>query len=1030
MSRPYPMLVAVALSALLPAFAAQGAVAPVSTQEEALWLRWLIPLPNKITIQHKVTLPASDVKLVLRVGAGDVEQQAAADLRALFKDRAGAGLSAGRFEIAMGVAMADTGKLVSLPNREQAYLIQPVGEGRLVLTALDERGVYYAAQTLRQLLQSTFAGGNVTIPLAHVLDWPDLNERGEWGGTASRDVAWLARMKMNLVETHVTLGMKEGRGVAQMSQEDIDFARVRALKLVPIITHLNSLGRTGVYDAYPDLRGTGSLAGHATHKQLVAPCCSNPKFAEVFADWMSDLAAHKGVSDVCAWLSELGRQHCSCDRCKASPLSQYARETKLLVEGWRIAQKRQPHLRLRILLTQGSYDTNDQVLAHIPPEVDVTYYDGGRTYDSSREPMIYPLIEQHAAAGHWLGCYPQLTASWRIVCPWSGPQFIRARMNEFVDKKLQCLCGYATPNNKLYEFNVTAAAEWSWNAKGRDEREFAAAWATRRGIKDPDAAAEWAVTLGPVGWDVYGSRIPAHNFFGRAAAMVNARAKPKLGQRRSMFWYFPTLEHMDADLAACAKAMAIAKKLDEPLLVAETLVIEGYVRMVKWIYLIADRVSQRKAMAYPERVELQRDMVALAKAGIQTTDALKQWRGHIGQGTGGRRFVDTVDVTEKTVVDIAASLEPLGIRNPVKGYLRQEVGKWTSTDFDKQPRIQKTFGVGRCIAGPGTYKVRLDYTTGWNGIRGYSAAIASAPKGDRSKLTQVCIDEHTASVGYRSKGNVYTLVLEDYDPSLDYCLIVDIRGTSNTGRPQNRQGCNGVVSIGGVRPDNWRAAWDKLQPLTDDEMTAAMGPKFKGTGLRVGVVTGGFGANGIVAALRKAKGIDAQSMHVPTQDVMEQCQVIVVPQPKAVAAMSDEFVKQFESYVRAGGGLIVTHNAVGYRGFPLLLTDVCAKGLEHVRDPKWIATAAHPVTKGIELNTPLPHSYFDHIELEAGPKGTVLAIASETKRAVVLCGQVGKGRYVACGLALGLLTDNEDVPPQGAELALLVNAVRWCGGKW
>ncbi len=1002
---------------------------PVSPQEAARWKRWLIPLPKQITIASQVTLPAADVKLTLRQGAGKTEQQAAKELRALFKDKAGADLATGNFEIVMGVAVADVSQLKALPNKEQAYLIQPVGDSRLVLTALDARGVYYAAQTLRQLLESKFADGKVTIPLAQVVDWPDLAERGEWGGSANKDVAWMASMKMNLVETHVSLGMKDGRGVAQISQEAIDFARARALKLVPIITHLNGLERTGIYDAYPELRGQGSHARYAGHKNLVAPCCSNPKLAEIFADWMASLAAHEGVTDVCAWLSELAGQYCSCEKCSASKLSQYARETQLLVQGWRLARKRQPHLRLRILLTQGSYKTNDQVLALIPPEVGVTYYDGSRTYDSSREPMIYPLLEAYAAKGRWLGCYPQITASWRIVSPWSAPQFIRTRMNEFVDKGLQCLCAYATPNNKLYEFNFTAAAEWSWNAKGRDDRAFAAAWATRKGLNDPDAAAEWAVTLGPVGWDVYGSRIPYHNFFGRAAAMVNGRAKPKLGERRGMFWYFPTVAHMDDDLAACAKAMAIAKGLDEPLLIEETRVIEGYVKMVKAIYRIADRVSQRKRMAYGERVALQRDMVALAKAGIQTTDSLKAWERLIGKGIGGRRFLDTVDATEKTVVGIATSLESLGIRNPVKGYMRREVGKWTSTDFDKTPRIKKTFSLGDDLAGPGTYQVRLDYTTGWNGIRGYSAALASAPKGDRNTLTTISMDKHDASVGYRSKGNVYTLVLKSYDPALDYYLIVDIRGTSNIGRPKNRQDCNGVVSIRGVRPANFMAQWDKLMPLSDKELGAAMGPKFKGKGLRVGVVAGGYGGDGILAALKKVKGIDAQRMHMPTEEVMKQCQVIIVPQPKAIAAMSDEMVKQFEAYVRAGGGLIATHNAVGYRGFPALLSEVCAKGLDHVRDSNWIATAEHPVTKGIQLNAPLPHSYFDHIELQAGPKGKVLAVASESKRPVVIAGQVGQGRYIACGLALGLLTDSEDVPPKGAELALLVNAVKWCGGK-
>ena len=137
--------------------------------------------------------------------------------------------------------------------------------------------------------------------------------------------------------------------------------------------------------------------------------------------------------------------------------------------------------------------------------------------------------------------------------------------------------------------------------------------------------------------------------------------------------------------------------------------------------------------------------------------------------------------------------------------------------------------------------------------------------------------------------------------------------------------------------------------------------------------------------------------------------------------------KAYGDFVRAGGGLITTHNAVGYRGHPLLLTDVCAKGIEHVRDEEWIADAEHPVTRGIQLNTALPHSYFDHIELECGPKGLTLARAAQSRRPVVICGEPGKGRYVACGLAIGLARD-EETPPKGAEKTLLENAVRWCAG--
>jgi len=816
--------------ALIIAEAVLAAPTPVAKPEQALWLRRLIPLPKQVTIEKKVELPGSEVKVTPAKGADEVIETAAGELRDLFKEKAGADCTAGSFEILIGVC-DPSGKLgdltvdgaaglAKLPNNEQAYVIRPVGETRLVLAALDSRGVYYAVQTLRQLLENGFRDGRVAIPLATVTDWPDLAERGEWGGSAVRDIVWMSHYKMNLVESHVSLGMNpDGRGHAQADQEQVDLSRRHALNFVPILTHLNGLARTGVYNAYPELRGKGDRAVHPTHKRLVAPCCSQPKLAEIISDWMCSLAAQKGVTDISAWLSELRNQYCDCPKCRATGLGQYAQETRLLVKAWRMACKKHPKLGLRILLTQGSYKTNDQVLAEVPPEVDVTYYDGGRTYDSSREPMIYPLLESYAAKGGWLGCYPQLTASWRIVCPWSGPQFIKSRMNEFVDKKLQCLCGYATPDNRLYEFNVLAAAEWSWNARGRDEREFAAAWATRRGSKDPDTAAEWAVTLGPVGWDVYGSRVPFSNFFGRSAAMVARRRKPKLGE--GMFRYFPTIEHMDKDLAACNKAMEIAKRLDDPL-VAETRVIQGYMQMIKTIHAIATKVAASKQPAYAERMSLQKALGTLTKTGIDTVEALQEWEGLCGKDPdariGGSRLVDTVDVTEKTVADIGHALERLGVRNPVSSFLREEIGTWVTDDFDQGHHVTKTFDVTDYVRTAGTYEVGFKYTSGWNGLGISRVVLASAPADKPDQRTEVSADKHSGSAAVRNRANVYTVTLKQHDPAARYFIAADVRGTPQKGRPPERQGCNGLVWMKGRRPSDWRARIDQARPLTDEEL--------------------------------------------------------------------------------------------------------------------------------------------------------------------------------------------------------------------
>jgi hypothetical protein len=889
-----------------------------------------------------------------------------------------------------------------------------------VLAALDERGVFYAAQTLRQLLESKFANGRVTLPLASVTDWPDLAERGEWGGSANNDIVWMARHRMNLVETHVHLGMtKDGRGEARADTKRIELGRRHALKVVPIITHLDQLGRSGIYRMFPELKGKGKRAG-GWGGSTVAPCFAQAKTGEVLADWMCALADQPGVTDICAWLSESHVQ-CGCPAC--SKAGQFALEARSIVRAWRLARQKHPALGLRILLTQGSYSTNDKVLAEVPQGVGVTYYDGGRTYDSSREPMIYPLLEAFAAKGGWLGCYPQLTAAWRIVCPWSGPQFIRYRMNEFVDKKLSCLCGYATPNNRLYDFNVTAAAEWSWNAKGRDEREFAAAWATRRGIKDPDAAAEWAVLLGPVGWDVYGSRIPYSHFFGRAAAMVAGRAKPVLGE--GMFRYFPTVEHIEHGLAACEKAVAIAKRLDEPTILAETRVVQGYVQMVREIHTIVKRVSESKRPDLAERIELQKTVSRLCAAGVQTAEALKGWERSISQGIGGSRFIDTVDVTETTVVGIGDALAPLGIRNPIKPYLRKEIGEWVTKDFDEKVRITKTLDVTDHVSVAGDYRVGFKYTSGWWGLTIFRVALASAPANKPKQLTELSADEHNGVAAARNKANVYTVTLKKHDPAARYFIVADIRGVTSRGKPSDRQGCNGAVWMKAVLPEDWLEKLKDVRPLTDEELARKHAVKFGKKGLRVAVVQGGYGSTTLLAALRKVKGIDAQPLTGFYPDVLEHCQVIVLPQPKA--EIGKDTVAALERFVRAGGGLVTTHNAVGYRGHPLIITDVCARGLEHVRDKQWVAVAEHPTTAGIDLNKPLPHSYYDHIELEPGPNALVLARAAESRRPVIVCGSFGKGRYLACGLAIGLAPNSKDAPPAGAEKTLLENAVRWCG---
>ena len=1042
----------VALATAQKAMAAES----VSKQEQSEWLRWVIPLPKTIQIRHTIELPAVDVKITVRRGAGDTEKNAAAQLSALFKDKGNADGDGNAFEILIGVCDAagkvgdvtlkDAAELKAVPNRDQAYLIRPVGQNRLVLTGLDERGVFYAVQTLRQLLESRFSKGKVTIPLASVTDWPDMAQRGEWGEITwfpPDEMEWMASHKMNVVVYNVGFRIGEdGRGeVTDIYPERIASARRHALEMVPFITHYSILGEyTNLFEVYPHLnKGKVKFKGKVVRDLgevdvKIVPCPSEPRMVEVLADFMGAMA-EAGATEIDCWLTEGRSFQCPCEKCLAEGENMhYALEARAYINAWRIARKQYPKLFVRILLTQGTYRTNDKVLAEVPQGVGVIYYASWGTYNSLNEPMIYPLLEDFAAKGGWLGVVPQLTSSFGAVTPWTAPQFIRYRMNEFVDKKLTCLDGYAIYSNRLYDFNVTAAAEWSWNAKGRDEREFASAYATRRGINDPAAFAEWAVLLGPAGWDFYG---PTHdfNYSNKLADMVAARADPGLG-KKGMFEYFPTMQRFDENLAVCEKAMKIAERLGDPAMIAETRVIQGYVSIMKEVAFIATQVSSVAKLTYDDRVDVQDALTRLGSAGIQTMDGLERWIRSLPDLSVYKRgkksrYKRTLASISKTVYGISDALAPFGIRSFASSYFRKKVAAWKSEDFNENARITKTWDVTDQVLVAGVYEVTFKNASHY-GLDTFRAALTSAPADRPDQLTELSVDEHKGQTAYRTNNaHIYTLTLDRFDPGLRYFLVADIEGHSAQAHSGVMKYCKGNVWMRALPPANLDPSRmsTKQFPLTDDELgqrVQSKVPAFSGKGLRVGVLQNGYTSACILAHFRTLDGIDAQPVDIATASALEPCQVLVLPQQR-VAGMGSVQTSAIKDFVRAGGGLVATHDATGYRGHPPIITDVCAKGVGHVRDTEWIAIKEHPVTEGLELHKKLSHSYYDHIELEPGPQGTVLAKAGQSSRPVVVVGPYGKGRYVACGMIVGMAANDREIAPTGAERLLLENAVNWCG---
>ncbi len=216
-----------------------------------------------------------------------------------------------------------------------------------------------------------------------------------------------------------------------------------------------------------------------------------------------------------------------------------------------------------------------------------------------------------------------------------------------------------------------------------------------------------------------------------------------------------------------------------------------------------------------------------------------------------------------------------------------------------------------------------------------------------------------------------------------------------------------------------------LAPEEQAALQATMTPPaFASDGVHVGIVAGGYGSEGMLQALADAEDIEALALHRVTADFLAPCEVVILAQLRdGAASLPDGAWQALREFARAGGGVLVTHDAVGVRGYEPLFPEV-ATGIDRIRETGLTVVAEHPLTAGEGLGEDFAHSYYDHIYLQPDDAGTTV-VADSAGNAVVVVGEVGEGRYVAWGMATGLSPSDAEVVPEGCERDLLLNAIRW-----
>ncbi|MGQ9455123.1 MAG: glycoside hydrolase family 20 zincin-like fold domain-containing protein [Armatimonadota bacterium] len=637
----------------------------VSKQEATNWIRYLVPLPKSVEITGKLTLLTSEIAIEAPVQASQVVEQAVKELKASLGRTEETTTKTLTIKMILGGTSAE--QLKSLKNSDQAYYIEPMSDNNgLRLVALSPRGLYYASKTLQQLIRPYVRNGRADIPLVKVTDWPDLEDRGLWGGDSGMNVEWLAERKMNVIENISWRNVdKLGRGTSGPKpfwQDALIEGPKRGINVIPAVLHLEQVSgpypdsNLTLFDIYPNLKAKGGQPGTI--------CYSQPEFGGVLTDWIISLKNLPNVTEVSVWLAENlhGQGGCQCDQCKK--VDRTVLEFRTVLAAWKKAQEKLgTNFGLRILTSEETRPSNKLLLAEVPPEVKVWYYDSLLTYTNGKEPMIVVDVLEFIKRGGWVGPVPNISAFVHLHHPFTSPQFAYYRLQDFVDNGCKGLLGYACTGIKINRFLVEAAAEWAWNAKGRSEREFAISWAVRNGIKDPEKFADWAELHGTVAWDVYGSDFPLSEkryHPGPIAKRIREGTLPALGEVYGPFrgpWgQIKSVEQFDKDVADERKAVSLARELGIDEFIYESMVVEGYITALRAAYDLG-KIVQNGKVAEDKKTQATKLMSRCIGGLEQAVDSLPKWfKSVTGEEPGELESIKLVQETISKLQQLAREL--------------------------------------------------------------------------------------------------------------------------------------------------------------------------------------------------------------------------------------------------------------------------------------------------------------------------------------------------------------------------------------
>jgi hypothetical protein len=798
------------------------------------WTTRVIPLPKEISIIKTSEIPPDKIQLISSGSKSLAALKAEKILKKIARFKEGTPDLKIRMQLVKKTSPELTeygvNKLFTVRNMEQAYAVaaEPA-EKQLLIFAVKPVGLLYAARTLLQLAGPIGSFGSeeiITFPYVNILDWPDMEGRGFWGAPLN-NIPLLARWKFNVVESFGGQGCDEkGKLDAGLDEKLIRLASSEGVKLTPYITHL---GRSGKYILYraknnPKIKkmyedAFGPEVNHGFFGSHQGFCMSSDLTQKIFTEWLRRMAEknHKYHNELKVLFSE-GVKKCHCSKCEG--FNPFLLELKCISRAFDKVRKEYPKMRLWLYLSQGSAgykDSNSKIIAALPEEVGLVYYHGQKTYLTDYRPMIPENLKDFARQGGRLGVVPSIGANIRTYVPFTCPQLTIFRIKEFVDKQLDSMSLFVPPSIYFYEFNIMAAAEWSWNSKGRTIEEFAEAYAVWKGIENTGLFAEWATKIGKVNYDVAeqpngeGKNMQTHLLSSRLSDKnyyFGDIKKGRLNERKTLV----------ENLKMAEAAFTIAGKMNNRLMVHESEYTLNMLRGYSLLDNISRSLTDEKVKPDPKQLSQWADELDVAAEAIRR-NVLAWWNALVKDEQVKITYARPPRNTDYPFIaprcrnmtysllracdDVRKILSEYGIADPRKSMRNKNIGAWDINDF-KKGYVEKLINITNQVTEEGgTYNVVFDFGEGYP-VKIESVELHTKNMAD-SRLSACFIspDEMTTlraagrhkHVEHRIKVPVFNKGTEFF---IKVKLCVGIKGLINNfpeNVPEKRRICSGFIGI-------------------------------------------------------------------------------------------------------------------------------------------------------------------------------------------------------------------------------------------